>query len=243
MIELIYFFIGNLDLGRGMDQLISITKGTLTPFFEAILGEYSGSEFFFAKVLLLILLFIVIAVVTTKIPNIGENKAVVTIIALVVSIFAVRFISETQLVTGILLPYNTLGIAIVTILPFLVFFWFVHKTNLGSIGRRLSWGLFGLIFFFLWYSRYSNDQIAGLASKIYLAAVILVVAAFIFDKKIHSYFSLYEIKKLTKNVNDKVVLELLDDLEKAERHGDTSIGKEQAKRIRKRLKELGVKNI
>lgn len=241
LISLLSF--GGVDLGRGMEQLIELVTETLTPFFEAILGEYSTGEFFFAKILLLILLFIIIAVIVKKIPTLGDNKAVITIIALVVSIFSVRFMSESQLITGILLPYNTLGIVIVTVLPFLIFFWFVHLTKLESAGRRIAWILFAIVFVLLWYTRNIETGLTTLANQIYGGVLLIIIAVLIFDRKIHSYFALWEIKKLTKNVNDKVVLELLDDLEKAERHGDTAIGKEQAKRIRKRLKELGVKNV
>ena len=51
------------------------------------------------------------------------------------------------------------------------------------------------------------------------------------------------IKKAEKSINDKIVISLLNDLEEAEKQGHTDQGKEQVKRIRKRLRELGIRNL
>ena len=230
-----------LDLESGSKQLIQLIKDITSPFFETLLNDSSQNEFFFVKVLIMILLFLIINAVFKKIPRIGENSGVSLIISAIVAILSVRYISDSQLITGILLPYTTLGIVVATAIPFLIFFWLINTTKLGGIGRRIGWAGFGIVYAFLWKSRYSD--LSPLGNQIYGALLIMIIAAVLFDRKIHEYFSIWEIKKLEKTITDKIVLELLDDLEKAERHIETDAGKQQATNIRKRLRELGVKNI
>lgn len=235
-------FAASLDdfIYRGPREAIDIIVDYTTPFFEVLIGDYSGSEFFFAKVWLLILLFIVIHSIVKKIPQFEDNNGVVFIISAVVSVFSIRFMPQ-DLMEVILMPYTTLGITLTTIIPFLIFFWFVHHTGIVGPGRRLAWGLYAAIFALLTYTRYPS--MPDIAKNFYWIALGLIILALVFDRKIHAYFRLWEVKKMEKTVNDKIVLNLLDDLETAERHGETEEGKAQVKRIRKRLRDLGVKNL
>ena len=61
------------------------------------------------------------------------------IVALIVSILSVRFMSENNFILGLLLPYTTLGVALITIIPFLIFAYGVHTTGLPGIGRKIAW--------------------------------------------------------------------------------------------------------
>lgn len=155
------------------------------PIFQPLLGEADTSDFLLAKILLLILLFVVINAIIKKTP-LGEEDRVAGIISIVVSILAIRFMSESQLIKGILVPYGTLGVALTTILPFLIFFYFIYETEMGSSGRKLAWGFFGIVFLLLWASK--SDQLNELANQIYAGGILLIILVFIFDKQIKKYF-------------------------------------------------------
>lgn len=185
-----------------IDSIVAYTA----PVFEALLGEYQTSEFFFVKCMLLILLFVMITGATRLIPTIGKNKGVSMVISLIVSIIAVRYISETQVIKGILLPYGALGIGLVTILPFLICFYFVHAVGWGGLGRRLSWIVFGIVFMALFISRY--DQLPTLSRQIYIALIIAIAVVFIFDKGIHRYFFLHELSIFYRKAASKSVAAL-----------------------------------
>ena len=185
-----------------IDSIIAYTA----PVFEALLGEYQSSEFFFVKCMLLILLFVMITGATKVIPTLGKNKGVSMVISIIVSIIAVRYISETQMIKGILLPYGALGIALVTILPFLIFFYFIHSTGMAGMGRRLCWIFFGIVFIALFISRY--DQLPTLGRQIYIASIILIAAVFMFDKAIHRYFFLHELSIFYRKAANKSVAAL-----------------------------------
>ncbi|MEK6893756.1 MAG: hypothetical protein AABX07_06165 [Nanoarchaeota archaeon] len=218
---------------------IEVFKAFYSPFFEAIIGTPITSEFFLAKVLILVLLFVVIRAIATTIPAFKDNKTVIFIIALVISVFAVRFISENQLINGILLPYGTLGITLITIIPFLVFFYFIHKSIESSAGRRLCWALYIAILTILLFNQ--KDSISSVGGWIYVAVIAIIVLAFLFDRQIRVYFSMHEIKRMERAIKDRAVLDLLDQLEKAYKWENSEYGKRRIKEIKEKLKDLGVK--
>mgnify|MGYP001591679937 CR=1 FL=1 len=184
-------------------KVIESMVGILTPFFELVIGSYSTEEFFFAKILLLILLALIINAVLRKVGVFDKSPGVILTVSLIVSILAVRFISENQMTLGILLPYGTLGVAITTIIPFLIFFYFIHVTNMGGAGRRLSWIFFGLVFIILWIYKY--DKMSSVSNQIYGWALFLMVFAFIFDKGIHRYFLTHEINRFVQGANARTI--------------------------------------
>ena len=100
-----------IDLGEGIRNIIDQVINFVTPVFEIILGDYSGSEYFFAKVLLVILLTIIIHSILERMPLFEGYKGTTTIIAIVVSVLGIRFLQD-DLIQTILLPYNVLFIAI-----------------------------------------------------------------------------------------------------------------------------------
>lgn len=182
------------DISRGPYDLIEIVKQFFSPFFEVILNTGSYEEFFFTKILLLMILVIVIKFSLEKSEFFGKdkNKGVVLIISLAISIIAIRFIPETDIINLILLPYNAVGIAILTLLPFIIFFFFLHKSNMGSAGRRLSWSLYAVIFGVLWANR--SNLLSPIGNQIYGWMLIVILIALFFDKQIHSYFGEAEFK-------------------------------------------------
>jgi len=229
------------DPETGVRNVIEFIKDFTSPVFEAIIGDYSTSELFFPKVMLLILLFVLVFQIVKTLPKFGENRGVVFIIALVTSVFSVRFISENQLALGVLLSYGVMGITITMILPFFIFFWFINKSNMVGPARRIAWVFFGAIFILMTVDRYSS--MPPLSQKINLVLIALIILAFVFDRSIRAYFNMWEINKMEATINDRIVLDLLDQLKQAETHSDLEVGQRQAESIRKRLRAMGIKNL
>jgi len=197
-------------------SVIDSALGILSPFFEKIIGDYNTSEFFFSKILLMILLIVVCKKVLDKTPF-GENKEKISLlISVIVSILAIRFINENNFFEAILIQYGTLGIAITTIIPLIIFFYFVHNSGVGSFGRKIFWALYGIILLVLWLLKSKNLPEA--ANWIYGLTFIAVILFVIFDKTIHSYLGISGFKKFEKENNKKIIRELKEDLEKLEEH-------------------------
>ncbi|MEA3329383.1 MAG: hypothetical protein U9Q06_01435 [Nanoarchaeota archaeon] len=173
-----------------IEQVLNQFVEILRPIFEFLLGDYSGSEFLLVKSLLLIIVFIIVNVVLKK-SELGKTMgAGASVVAIIVAILAIRFMPEEDIFKIVLLPYSVLGIALTTILPFLIFFYFVHATKMGGVGRRLSWAVFGFIFVGLYFTRKDLDSISN---YIYLAVISGVALAFFLDRGIQRYFSAHEL--------------------------------------------------
>lgn len=191
------FSYGNAEyhITRVIDSALEV----LSPFFERLIGDYSTSEFFFSKVLLLILLIIISKNILELTPIGENNKRVSLIISLIVSILSIRFINENNFFAAILIQYGVLGIAITTILPLIIFFYFIHNAKIGTYGRKLFWALYAITLTAIWI--FKSSEIPEAANWIYgltLAAAIL----FIFiDKTVHAYFGLSHLHLFMKKSN------------------------------------------
>ncbi len=174
--------------GEFIRTAIQAIQDIFIPIFTALFDTGKGptTEFLFTKILLSILLFVIIDSVVKRIHVFKNQKGVALVISLIISIFAVRFISEEGLIAGILLPYGALGVALTTILPFLLFFFFIHDSQLGPFGRKITWIFFGIVFFFLWMSRYNELSITS--NYIYVATLIGTIIVMAGDKSVHAYF-------------------------------------------------------
>ena len=218
-------------------QVIDGVKGVFSPVFSALFGIYQSDDFLFAKILLFILLFIVVRIGIKATPALGEQKGLVNIIALVVSLFAIRYISDNDLTRGILLPYGTLGVALVTLVPFLIYFFFVEKTMASSVGRKIAWFIFVLVFAFLWFTR---SRVAGglsqTANYLYLSIIALGILLFLFDRHVKRYFDLKSDYKHTKNALEKRIALLQADYEKIS-NVESDAAKNQRKHLLKQIKE------
>lgn len=230
----------NLDLGEGMRQLIDQAIGFGTPVFEIIIGDYSGSEFFFAKVMLLFLLVVVIYIILDRLPIFEGLRNISMIISIIISVLAVRFISENQLILGILLPYGTLGVALTAALPFLIWTYGVHSLGISGLGRRIAWIFFGIVFITLWI--YKSTDIGPLGNQIYFWTSIAIAAMIFFDRRIHAYFSGADMRRYERTLSDKQISDLQAELSRLLRESEPSPSPEQRRtieRIRRRLRHLG----
>jgi len=138
------------------------------------------------KILLFILLFLGVRAGVKATPTLGEKNGIATIISLVVSLIAIRFLSENDIIRGILLPYQVLGVAILVGIVFVFYFYFVEKTVQGAGARKFMWFLFVLIMTILWFSQ--RDKLSGLTNYIYWGSLGLGIFMFFFDKHFKVYF-------------------------------------------------------
>ncbi|MEI6731041.1 MAG: hypothetical protein WCK90_00015 [archaeon] len=239
-----YSGFGSGNIGGFVDTAIRGMQDVATPILGAAFGQYSTTDFFFAKVLLFLLLIIVLKFALTQVPQFKKQPGVITTISVIISILSMRFISENNLTESVLLPYNTLGIVLVTLLPFLIMFWFIHKTMNHSAGRRVAWALFLLVFCILWFNRFS--ELSSLGNQIYGGTLVLAVLAVFMDRQISVYFSLHEIRKAERFIHDRTIISLLSELDKSEQvyaSTGSQYAQDQITRIKDRLRELGVKGV
>lgn len=197
-----------VDMKSAADDAIRLFQDTFGPFFEAIIGVSQFDATFFAAVLLLILLIVIIYTILSRIDLFIGRPAVTSTISIIVAVLGIRFLPE-NFINAILLPYGTVATAIAVLLPFIIYFFFVHQALPGTFGRRAGWAVFGIIYFILWFLR--GDEF-GSANWMYILGLALVILAFIFDRTIHQYFDYASFSRAQTSSRDKLKRELLREI-------------------------------
>ena len=190
-------------------EVLEATLGLLSPFFEKLIGDYSSSEFFFSKILLLILLILVIKAVLEKTPF-GEDSRIRMVLSIVISILAIRFINENDFFEAIFIQYGALGISITTIVPMVIFFYFIHNTRIKTFGRKVFWAIYGITIIAIWISKF--NEINEVANWIYGLTIFAVIILIFADKQIHSYLGLSELKSFQRRDTNKHIRKLKRDI-------------------------------
>jgi len=175
------------DLSSASTQIIQWIRDIFDPFFEVFVGDIALNQIFFARVLILILLFVLISAILRRISIFKENHGTRIIIAAVVSILGSRYITESEFIQGVLLPYGILAVALTVLLPFLILGYFVHDSVDSPAGRKFAWIIFIAVYLGMWGDRSSE---LGNANYIYLIGALLAAAAALFDHTVHEYFGL-----------------------------------------------------
>lgn len=159
------------DLVGAISSLLEGAYEVIREPLEIIVGEASGGEWFLAKILFLIIIFSLVWVTISKIGFIEEHAWAHWLIALSVSILSIRWIKESEVLEGILLPYSTFGIAVTAGLPFILFF-FLIKDYRPMVVQKIAWFFFGVVFVGLYIYRFSDVASAGYA---YLVIAIIAL--------------------------------------------------------------------
>ena len=228
------------DIQYFVQNIINGMAQVAAPLFGVAFGYYETTEFLFVKILVFIVLFVVIKTAVKATPRLGENNMVTIVISLVVSILAIRFMSENDFFRGILLPYGALGVALATLLPFLIYGFFVHKSfDSGSI-RRAAFVFYIIVFGIIWISRY--DEINQVSNYIYLSTLILAICLILFDKQVKAYFRKGEIEAATEEINKDAIMKLINRYHEA--IGTYQLTKDEkwlkhAQKIKDRLNKMG----
>jgi hypothetical protein len=169
-----------------------------------------------------------------------RNKPTRIIVAMIVSILAVRYLKETDFTRALLLPYGALGGAITIFLPLMIYFWFVHSSMDTRFVRMSAWVIYGILFLFLWGSQ---DPANTTSNWIYVPALIFVLVNLIFDKSLHEYFRMGELeysRKMGKNLRRIDIKKKMGDVGEAWKRGDIEKSEytDAMKDLKERYKKL-----
>lgn len=192
-----------VDVAGQIESVLNKATEIAKPILGIFVGDYSSDEFFFTKVLVFILLFVIIKVSLKFIPRFKDLTGVVNIIAFVISILAIRFMKQEGIFNGILLPYGTLGIVIVTMAPFIAFLYILHAGKANGAMRRFGWLIYLGVFLALFISRYST--ISEIGRTIYFVILGAILLVLIFDKGIHEYFRAYEMSMFYQSAQARTI--------------------------------------
>ena len=171
-----------------VEDLNSFIDGSIeffNPISAKILGDTTSGQDLFAKLLFFIIVLSLVWMALYQIPFFspanGTGLWVIWTISIAVSILAIRFISDSQWIQTIILPYSTLGIVLAAGFPFAIYFILI---DLGLKGpgyktiRKVAWVFFAVVFIGLFVSR--SEQV-GSARNIYFATAGLAFIVALMD--------------------------------------------------------------
>lgn len=220
-----------LDLRYGSEKVIQLVTDFAGPLLSVILGgDYYGGFMIFEKFLLFIIIFTLVFFSLKKIGLFDEQIAAHRIVSLAVTILAVRFIDLAWLNT-ILLQYTVLGIALTSILPFIIYLFFLHSIDSPTV-RKVGWIFFIVVFYGLWST--SSDYNYG---GVYAWTIVISLVFLILDKTIHRYF----VEQALKEVDVSAVTRRIADLDKTlgtienAGHLDDKTKQKEIKKIKKQI--------
>jgi len=175
------FLIGLVSAAEGLtgltEDFINGIVEIVSPYLGALLGaDASGgltSDMFIAKLLFAILIVCFVYVVLEKsLQNFFNNKKwALWIVSIIVAVLGVRFLTDDWIYT-MLLPSNAFAVSVASIIPFVLYFFFVNALPTLT-GQRMAWIFFGVVFLGL-YSVRSSDL--GAAAFVYPLTAILSFA-------------------------------------------------------------------
>lgn len=200
---------GIQDFAEGVYVLIS-------PVLEKVVGPTEDTDIFLMKILFLIIILALVWKALENIPFFEETAWVLWIVSISVSILATRWITGTEVINTILLPYSALGIALTAGLPFLAYFFLVK--DFSTTLRKVSWVFFIVVFVGLWIMRSGDGSLVGGAvgnfAYIYLATAGLSLLVLMFDGTIQRIMSKSKIDKIHSLHKGKLAGDLRDELRK-----------------------------
>jgi len=169
-----------------------LNNGKSAGFFKDLLLGYdvAGAEMI-TRFLLVLLLTTVLFQPAYNV--LGKKSGIAFIVAFLVSILGIRFLSITNL-NAVMLPYGALAIAASTIIPFLLFLYLLEMGDLGKnhpVIRKIGWAIIAASFLFLWTTRYKE---VGEISYLYGLMALLSVGLLLFDGTIQRAIMMSKMK-------------------------------------------------
>lgn len=184
---------------------------TVQPVLEKVIGDTDTSEFFFAKVLFLIIIFAIVWKSMERIPffSSSDNSWVLWVVSISVSILAIRWFGNVEIIKTAILPYSVLGIAVSAGIPFVLAFLIIE--GLKPTMRKVGWIFFAVVFVFLWVARI--DEL-GQFGNIYLATAGIALLALFMDGTIQRLMSKMKVERTNAYHLNKMAGDLRDEMKK-----------------------------
>ncbi len=179
------------------EDIRSVTEKMTTGVAGFIQGIQDGvtstlNETQFVRVLFFILVFLIIVSILSAIPLFEERKGIKILISIVITILSVMFI-PTELIMPMLNPYSALGVALISIIPFALMFFFTQYMLINTFLKKIAWMFFAIYLLGITiYTSISTPIQEGLSANtiyiwVYGVASVLALLMVFFNKWIDEH--------------------------------------------------------
>jgi hypothetical protein len=153
------------NVGDGLPNIIEQIRSFFKPILMALFGEEFGEVYLFEKLLFALMIIAASYMALDRVDTIRNNSFVLWTLCISVTILAVRFIAQENIIQFLLMPQGIFGIAMITVIPLALFFWFVEFGLEGArarVIRKVSWAVFAAVFIILWYKQFYLPSQTGM---------------------------------------------------------------------------------
>ncbi len=239
---LLYFLLVVMPLTSAQPLDLFQFKGAFYDVLGFFFGAVDSGELLVIKFLVFILLLVMVKYALSKIPAFEGNKNIIAIISIVVALISIRYITSDALVNMIWLPYGVLGVALSSILPLIIFFYFIESIDSSTI-RKVGWISFTVIYAALAILRW-GDFLTGVEwwqnlAWFYLIIAVISLIILIFEKQIRMNVVLGMIRRGEDTHSLVLKSELQEDLRRINRAlANPSLSKRESSRLDEEKKRI-----
>src|SRR3989344_3826070 len=166
------------------------------PIIQLLVG--SGETNLFERFLFALVIFAVVYAVLDRVPLFNENGFALFAVAISLAVLGARFIADTDLVQTIIFSNGVFAVALLSILPFVVYFYFVYKGLEDSrILRRFAWVVYIIVFLGMYTVKSSSGADYTKYAWMYVASALLALLSLIIDGTIKGMLTKMKIEKAT----------------------------------------------
>lgn len=171
------------DIRQGSQTFINFVVDWAEPFLQALFGgqDYTGA-LLFERFLMFVLLLSMVYISLKQVSFFEDQKRILIVVSIIVPLLAVRFISF-EWINTIIMQYQVLGIAVLGLLPFIIYLFFLHSASDSAVVRKIGWIFFIVIYLGLWITNESDSY-----GSVYFWTMVIALVFLLFDGTIHRAF-------------------------------------------------------
>ena len=186
------FLINLITLVSAAPDTNTIVTG-ISNFFNPILTAiFGGTDNVLEHLLFALIIVAALYMALDNVTFLRNNAFALWAITIACAILAVRYIATEKLVNLLLLPQGAMGVALLTVIPLAVYFWFIEIGLQGPgnrILRKLGWAIYAAVWMIIWYQQIAGTAkvvVAGEWAYLYLIAAGLSVILMLVDGTIQN---------------------------------------------------------
>ncbi len=204
-LSLLTGFVSAADISKTIQTGLDDFAAVATPIAAFLVGGFGSAltgEELLGKFLVFALVLTIVTLSARQIPLVGDRKGIAFLVALIISMLGVRYITTKEILETVWLPNSVLALTIASLFPFIIFFFFIEGFDSSGI-RKIGWTTYLVIFAFLGGTRWDALKITSgpfsgyNAAWIYLIIAVISGLLLIFDKNIRVMFRMREVGKIT----------------------------------------------
>ncbi len=154
--------------GDSVRNFLDNASAQLNPIVGWLLGDAPTSDMLIVKILIFIILLAATLVALEKLDIFKGRSGFRWLVGIIIGILSARFLSSSALINFVWMPYGILGILLATVLPFIIWFYFIESFNSPTV-RKVGWAAFAVIYIFLAITRW--DDLAWASSNVQASSV------------------------------------------------------------------------